>query len=440
MRAGRFARAAIAALLVVAAASCGSGGGGGTSTGNVPTGVALITAARGGQVRSADGLVTLDVPAGALAQDTTITVRPVQGSQVPSDVAQLEPLGNVYSLGPDGTRFAKPVHITMGFNTDNVGVSDPSKLWLPLPLVRASDGTKSGFDNPLVTLDTRTHSLHAAGDISHFSTVTLVKGVATGRLDPDSVTSTYPGSAWTATVTVANIGNGHFGIDYDLFVYEVSESSTQPVAVLPVTHPSGHGNGVAVGSSRATSPPSQFVCGGTGNGTYTINFTIRFSGGWLDYNSYALTGDAGCTGTTTSTTTTTTTTTSTSSPSPSPTPHYPAAFTATFNPDAYSTLYTEPVTDPSWTYHWTVQMQADAPCGSGFAGNTPQSNQATWFHADKDAQPPAPKGPCDHNFYSNTTGHPGYVTLVVTGPGFHCQAQYFGSVSGTSQPPMCVKD
>jgi hypothetical protein len=59
--------------------------GGGTSTGS--TASALIQAAVGGSVRSADGQLTLTIPPGALSQDATVSITTNSSWQLPADMA-----------------------------------------------------------------------------------------------------------------------------------------------------------------------------------------------------------------------------------------------------------------------------------------------------------------------------------------------------------------
>ncbi len=79
----------------------------------VPTGVgaaigggsSAVIGSAGGSVASPDGRLTLSVPSGALAASKTITVQPVTNLAWGG-------LGNAYSLGPEGTAFAKPATIS----------------------------------------------------------------------------------------------------------------------------------------------------------------------------------------------------------------------------------------------------------------------------------------------------------------------------------------
>lgn len=82
----------------------GTGGGGNTNSGEF---TAAMTAAEGGTLESDDGQVRLTVPAGALAEDTTLSVSindAANGSQ-----------SAVYDFGPDGLEFLMPVTLDIEF-------------------------------------------------------------------------------------------------------------------------------------------------------------------------------------------------------------------------------------------------------------------------------------------------------------------------------------
>ena len=99
-------RLRVAALVLVCAAlaSCGGGGGGGGSVD--PTARQSVGAA-GGSISSPDGTLTLTIPAGALGQDTEITITEVSSVNVPNHLKPLE-ADRVFKLGPDGLQFAQP--------------------------------------------------------------------------------------------------------------------------------------------------------------------------------------------------------------------------------------------------------------------------------------------------------------------------------------------
>ena len=88
--------------IIVACSSDDSGSSGGTQA---STTTVRVTAAAGGTVADPTGKTKLDIPAGALASDTdiTLTILPKSGAAV-VDVSE---------FGPDGLQFLKPVTLTI---------------------------------------------------------------------------------------------------------------------------------------------------------------------------------------------------------------------------------------------------------------------------------------------------------------------------------------
>jgi hypothetical protein len=77
----------------------------------------------GGQLTTADGAVTVTIPAGALDRDLKITVTvataPVSGT-----------VGQVYEIGPSGTVFKQPVTVSLAFTTEELGGQPETSLAL----------------------------------------------------------------------------------------------------------------------------------------------------------------------------------------------------------------------------------------------------------------------------------------------------------------------
>ncbi len=64
------------------------------------------------------GDVVVEIPAGAVARDTRITLRPLTGSDVAAldrGMVNTTPDGRAYRFGPDGLRFAKPIRLSLPF-------------------------------------------------------------------------------------------------------------------------------------------------------------------------------------------------------------------------------------------------------------------------------------------------------------------------------------
>jgi hypothetical protein len=132
---------AFAALSLACGPKSGSGGGsdGGSAAEPAPTAIGQATGATvsakmgtaGGTLISADGLVELIVPSGALSQDLDLTLTPASNEA---------PLGVGYTvrMGPDGTTFAKPVSLVFHYEKLATGTvpellfgafQDSNKMW-----------------------------------------------------------------------------------------------------------------------------------------------------------------------------------------------------------------------------------------------------------------------------------------------------------------------
>jgi hypothetical protein len=137
-----FAVACVGLGLLACSASTSPGGGDGTEPA-----VSQTVGASGGSV-TAQG-VELTIPAGALPGDTQITITPTN-LPIPSGYTGLSQL---YTFGPDGTVFQKPV--TVSFTLTSTG-STPTVYW---------SNASGGFD-PVATTTT---SNGVSASVTHFS-------------------------------------------------------------------------------------------------------------------------------------------------------------------------------------------------------------------------------------------------------------------------------
>jgi len=121
-----------------------------------PAGTAI--GADGGEVSSADGLVAVTFPPGALSESTTITVEP-------SATSSPGALGPTYELGPSGLSFPEPVEVVFSFDTADLGDVDLADLRVA---TLGPDGWEPLLDN-LVSREGR-----VSGLTTHFSTFGLI--------------------------------------------------------------------------------------------------------------------------------------------------------------------------------------------------------------------------------------------------------------------------
>jgi len=153
--------------------SCGGGSGTGPSPHNreparTPVGtpigapVTQTIGSAGGTVASTDGVLSVDIPAGALASDVTVSIQAVT-AQAPGAS------GTGYRLSPEGTTFAQPVTLRFSYDDQDLEGTAPEFLWIAS---QQSDGSwllASG-----VTLDDGARTLSVA--TTHFSDWTRLRG------------------------------------------------------------------------------------------------------------------------------------------------------------------------------------------------------------------------------------------------------------------------
>ncbi|MEO5883150.1 MAG: hypothetical protein ABIQ06_12100 [Caldimonas sp.] len=126
-----FLRRLGAAALVAIVAGCGGGGGGGAAPPVVPP-AAVVIGSAGGVVHGPDG-VSVTIPAGALAADTSLQIIATTAAAALPLPAGVTARPQIYSLLPHGTRFSVPVTLSVPR-----GAADPADTTI---LKTNSEGT-----------------------------------------------------------------------------------------------------------------------------------------------------------------------------------------------------------------------------------------------------------------------------------------------------------
>ena len=88
-----------------------------------PTGdkISQTIGAGGGVIRTADGNVSLSIPAGALSQPTTISLQPIENKA-------FQGIGSAYEFSPDGLKFAKPAQLTVKYAAGSLNGTSPEAI------------------------------------------------------------------------------------------------------------------------------------------------------------------------------------------------------------------------------------------------------------------------------------------------------------------------
>ncbi|MDT8340235.1 MAG: PKD domain-containing protein [Longimicrobiales bacterium] len=236
-----------------------------TVTAENNTASATVSAAEGGVIQSSDGLLTLTVPAGALAEDTEIRVTRVAEVQIPEAVAGLPGDLTVYDLQPDGTVFSTPVEVAFDV-ADAVTASAGGAQIAAAFLMSESEGTvESLADVTLVPDDADPTRATLTGGLSHFSHAIFASPSLTFRIEaPDDANVGEPFDA-TFTLDVSGIPDPIFSA----FLENLSAGPVAPDAdaVLRADFPPE--GPVSVVTNR-------YVCSEAGDGEVRV---------WLDFAS-----------------------------------------------------------------------------------------------------------------------------------------------------------
>jgi len=169
----------VAGLLAMMLTACGAGSGddegrsgGGGSPQELPVATAVgepvgeavseVLGPAGGSISSADGRVTLTVPAGALTSDTTISMQPIANHAHAG-------IGGGVRLGPEGQLFADKVRLTFRYDESDLRGTDAQLLGVAF---QRDDRLWQWVENPQVDTEARTVTV----ETHHFSDWSLVAG------------------------------------------------------------------------------------------------------------------------------------------------------------------------------------------------------------------------------------------------------------------------
>jgi len=186
-------------MLLTAILGCGTSGGSGTVT-------ERIDADDGGSITSDDGMLTLEIPAGALAEDTRITIQEVDAGDMPDEFADLgEGMG--YELTPEGLTFTEPVAVSLALDPASLEADSGDSYEVYALLSWSEENGMEPLQNLVMEISHGEGETTLRGELSHFSYLTRTKVGVTVSLE--EVDREQPvGGSFTASVIIegSNIG------------------------------------------------------------------------------------------------------------------------------------------------------------------------------------------------------------------------------------------
>ena len=142
-----------------------------------------VLAAQGGSIGTSDGKITLEIPSGALTEDTTVSIRVLSEDEWTDDIKDLSPVGPVYSLEPNGLTFQEPVTIKLALDSSLYSVGTDG-IEATAPLLYSIDGNSQ----PELLQDMETvvgpDEAYVQGNTTHFSNIIETRGTVKVQMTP----------------------------------------------------------------------------------------------------------------------------------------------------------------------------------------------------------------------------------------------------------------
>lgn len=250
-----------ALVVTLLLAACGGGGGEGDNSSGTSTtttlpdvGSAGMVGAAGGTVVSDDGKLRLDIPAGALTEETQVEVVEVPAADLGLDVTALT--GAVYDLLPDGLTFSAPVTVIRSFDAAAAGIGTDEIPWM----IMAHGGTE-GWEFLSSTTTRRGDTVEVSAEVTHFTGNAVVEVHRILAFDAETKLTLTPASF------TADVGSGAqvaLSVEIARAINRADVDVTLSWSLLtpPLTGNPGDTGGMV-------------TCDKKGNGTYSATLNVR---------------------------------------------------------------------------------------------------------------------------------------------------------------------
>jgi len=213
--------------------SCGSGSGSG-SGGSTSTNTSTVITPAGGTATSKDGKLTLEIPAGALTSENTITIKKLAAGEVPAEFDNFVGTDDVtYEFGPDGLTFEMPVTVRIELDKDPrqdngyIGGSFIYAISNGEGNIVALDAMATNFDAVAGTTIVSAKMSHFSG--SKFSDLAVKASGFINGIKADVFLSNVPSTSVKGVEFTAGIG-----LNYPRQGFELRETSYTDKSILPI--------------------------------------------------------------------------------------------------------------------------------------------------------------------------------------------------------------
>lgn len=232
----------------------------------------------GGTVVSTDGRLTLDVPQGAVAADTDISVTLVPADQRRPELEELDGDDILYDLQPSGLQFSESVAITTA--VADVVTEDGDALGVEASFAfvisEGADGLELEQLQDLTLFASRGETeLTLTGSLSHFSNLVVVGAGAT--VTGHGVPATLEVGETVAVTVTASAPRPVLPGEPAGFVVAPTQTDGSEAPFGPEAGFAGTFDvvGQADGSQLATSAENAYGCSDVGNGVFRTTVDVR---------------------------------------------------------------------------------------------------------------------------------------------------------------------
>lgn len=247
---------ALLALPPLALAACDGGGEGEVAT---PTPEVRV-------VTSDDGLLALEIPDGAVDDDTEITITAVPNEELPDELANLQGGGPGYTLEPDGLQFDEPVTATLELPVaDLEGWPEDGADGYGLVSYNETDGREI-LEEAVTTYTRGADTVAISGPLTHFSWLTRTKGSL--RASMEEITQLGVSQFAAVQYQIQNISRAADGVTMKGAAADVFASGAISITTPPDTQPAD------IEAGRSSNGDFDIQCDDEpGTGVYTLKAT-----------------------------------------------------------------------------------------------------------------------------------------------------------------------